>query len=91
MPTFRSSRRTTLMKNRLLDINPELEVTALCGHYDAGHRDEFFADYDFIVDCIDLVSCKVDLVRTAKERSIPIVSALGGLCCCGRRCHGRLA
>lgn len=69
--------KAEVMKARLLDIDPELEVTALCGHYDAEHRDEFFADYDFIVDCIDLVSCKVDLVRTAKERSIPIVSALG--------------
>lgn len=69
--------KAEVMKNRLLDINPELEVTAVCGHYDAEHRDEFFADYDFIVDCIDLVSCKVDLVRTAKERGIPIVSALG--------------
>lgn len=69
--------KAEVMKNRLLDINPELEVTALCGHYDAEHRDEFFADYDFIVDCIDLVSCKVDLVRTSKERGIPIVSALG--------------
>lgn len=36
-----------------------------------------FADYDFIVDCIDLVACKVDLIRTAKIRGIPIVSALG--------------
>ena len=42
--------KAEVMKNRLLDINPELEVTAVCGHYDAEHRDEFFADYDFIVD-----------------------------------------
>ena len=69
--------KAEVVKARLLDINPELEVTALCGHYDAEHRDDFFADYDFIVDCIDLVSCKVDLIRTAKERGIPIVSALG--------------
>ena len=65
------------VRARLLEINPDINVTAICGHYDAAHREDFFADYDFIEDCIDLVSCKVDLIRTAIERGIPIVSALG--------------
>ncbi|MDY3078914.1 MAG: tRNA threonylcarbamoyladenosine dehydratase [Oscillospiraceae bacterium] len=65
------------VRARLLEINPDINVTAICGHYDAAHREDFFADYDFIADCIDLVSCKVDLIRTAIERGIPIVSALG--------------
>lgn len=65
------------VRARLLEINPDINVTAICGHYDASHREDFFADYDFIADCIDLVSCKVDLIRTAIERGIPIVSALG--------------
>ena len=65
------------MRARLLEINPDINVTAICGHYDSTHREDFFADYDFIADCIDLVSCKVDLIRTAIERGIPIVSALG--------------
>ena len=66
-----------VIQKRLLDINPEIRVNAICAHYDAEHRDEFFADYDFIVDAIDLVSCKVDLIRTAMQRGIPIVSSLG--------------
>ena len=38
----------------------------------------FFGEkYDYIVDAIDLVACKVDLILTAMERGIPIVSALG--------------
>lgn len=69
--------KAEVMKSRLLDINPELEVTAVCGHYDADHREDFFADYDYIVDAIDLVACKIDLIRTANERGIPIVSSLG--------------
>ena len=69
--------KAEVVRSRLLDVNPEISVHALCGHYDAEHRDDFFADYDFIVDAIDLVSCKVDLIRTAKERGIPIVSSLG--------------
>ena len=55
----------------------EAQVTALCAHYDAEHREELFGDYDFIVDAIDLVSCKLDLIMTALARNIPIVSALG--------------
>lgn len=69
--------KTEVMRARLYDINPDINASALCGRYDAAHREDFFADYDFIVDCIDLVSCKVDLIRTAYERGIPIVSALG--------------
>lgn len=69
--------KAEIMRARLLEINPDINVTAICGHYDASHREDFFADYDFIADCIDLVSCKVDLIRTAIERGIPIVSALG--------------
>ena len=46
--------------------------------YDADHREEFFtAPYDFIIDAIDLVSCKLDLISQAQSRGIPIISALG--------------
>ena len=69
--------KAEVMRERLLDIAPDAAVRAICGHYEAANREEFFADYDFIVDCIDLVSCKLDLIKTAKERNIPIVSALG--------------
>lgn len=69
--------KALVMRERLLDIAPDIEVRAICGHYDAEHREDFFADYDYIVDAIDLVTCKVDLIRTAKERGIPIVSSLG--------------
>lgn len=69
--------KAQVIKARLLEINPDVEVTAICGHYDAEHRENFFGDYDFIVDAIDLVSCKIDLIMTALDRGIPIVSSLG--------------
>ena len=69
--------KTEVMRRRLLDIAPDISVRTVCGCYDAAHREEFFDDYDFIVDAIDLVSCKLDLIRTAIARGIPIVSALG--------------
>ena len=63
---------------RCLDINPALRVNTLCKTYDADHREAFFtAKYDFIIDAIDLVSCKLDLISQALARGIPIISALG--------------
>lgn len=69
--------KAEVMKARILDINPDIDVRAIIGTYDAAHREYFFADYDFIVDAIDLVSCKLDLIETAKARNIPIISSLG--------------
>ena len=66
------------MAERILDIAPRCQVTPLVVKYDAEHRDEIFsADWDYIVDAIDLVSCKLDLIETARSRHIPILSALG--------------
>ena len=65
---------------RLLDINPQLRIHPLCATYDAAHRDDFFPEgcrYDYIVDAIDLVSCKLDLAETALRLNIPLVMALG--------------
>ena len=69
--------KTAVMAARVRDINPRCEVRTITGTYDAEHREEFFADYDYVADAIDLVSCKLDLICTCLERGIPILSALG--------------
>lgn len=66
--------------DRLRDINPTLRLHPLQGTYDAAHRGEFFpagCRYDYVVDAIDLVSCKLDLAETALGLHIPLVMALG--------------
>ena len=63
---------------RCRDINEEITVHPVVDTYDAQHREDFFGEkYDYIVDCIDLVSCKLDLIEQAKLRNIPILTALG--------------
>ena len=62
---------------RCLDIDPSVTVHPIVGTYDAAHREVFFAAYDYIVDAIDLVSCKLDLIEQAQVRHVPILSALG--------------
>ena len=69
--------KTSSVKARLLDINPELIVHTIDGTYCADDRERFFADYDFVADAIDLVSCKLDLIETCLKRDIPIISSLG--------------
>ena len=78
--------KTAVMAERVRDINPAIEVRTLSGHYEAADRERFFDDYDFVVDAIDLVACKLDLIMSCRERGIPAVSALGT----GNKCDASL-
>lgn len=69
--------KAEVMAARARDINPDITVHTLVGCYTAAERERFFADYDYVVDAIDLVSCKVDLIMSCRVRGIPIISALG--------------
>lgn len=65
---------------RIRDIHPEAVLHPVHGLYDAAHREDFFpagCRYDYIVDAIDLVSCKLDLAETARRLDIPLIMALG--------------
>ena len=62
--------KAEVMAARVRDINPGIAVDARTERYEAATRERFFdTEYDYIADCIDLVSCKVDLIRTAHGRS----------------------
>ncbi len=70
--------KTEALARRVRDINPDCTLHLIAARYDGDHRETFFScRYDYIVDAIDLVSCKLDLIQTALERGIPILSALG--------------
>jgi len=70
--------KAEVMEARLKDINPDVRAIPIVARYEAATREQFFVTrYDYIVDCIDLVACKLDLIETAISRGIPIISALG--------------
>ncbi len=71
--------KAEVMARRALDIHPDCRVTALPFRYTEEAKARFFsgARYDYIVDAIDLVSCKLSLILTARSLDIPIVSAMG--------------
>jgi len=70
--------KADVLARRVKDISPDCTVHPVMARYDADHREDFFAvRYDYILDAIDLVSCKLDLIQTALSCEIPILSALG--------------
>ncbi|MCI9057999.1 MAG: tRNA threonylcarbamoyladenosine dehydratase [Oscillospiraceae bacterium] len=69
--------KAEVMAERVRDINPDCAVHPLAIHYDRETPEGFFDGLDYIADAIDLVSCKIDLICRARERGIPVLSALG--------------
>lgn len=66
------------MRERILEINPQAEVTVFQTFYLPENAAELIMDdYDYIVDAIDTVTAKLDLVVRAHERNIPIISCMG--------------
>ena len=65
-------------RQRIYQINPDCVVHTMALKYEDTNRELFFTRrYDYIADCIDLVKCKLDLICTALDRQIPILSAMG--------------
>jgi len=70
--------KVDVMKERILDINPKANVTVHRCFFLPENSDQFdFASYSYIVDAIDTVTAKIELVMKAKEFGVPIISAMG--------------
>lgn len=70
--------KVQVMKDRLLEINPELEVSLYQEKYLPENKDKFdFHEYDYVIDAIDMISGKLSLIEVCKSRNIPIISAMG--------------
>ena len=66
------------MKERMLEINPDVDVTIHKCFFLPENAEEFpFAQYDYVVDAVDTVTAKIELVMKAKEMKVPIISSMG--------------
>ena len=73
-----SRRKVDVMKERMLDINPEVEVRTWNTFFLPANASGFpFEEYDYVVDAVDTVSAKIELILRAKEMGIPVISAMG--------------
>ena len=64
------------MSKRILEINPNIKVENLKIFF-KDENDIDFSDIDYIVDAIDSVSSKINLIKIAKKLDIPIISCMG--------------
>lgn len=70
--------KAEVMRQRMLDIYPEVQVQVCPVFYSAENAGQYPLDgYDFVVDCIDTVASKLLLIETAHRQQVPIISALG--------------
>ncbi|HEY6096394.1 MAG TPA: tRNA threonylcarbamoyladenosine dehydratase [Gallionellaceae bacterium] len=70
--------KVELMRERIADINPECKVTVLCTFLTTENVNELVpADCDYVIDCIDSLSCKVALVAQSVKRGLKVASSMG--------------
>lgn len=70
--------KVEVMKDRILSINPKAQVIIYKELYNSDSADRLLSDeYSYVVDAIDMVSSKIDLIERCKKRNIPVISSMG--------------
>ncbi len=70
--------KVEVMRERILDINPEARVTAVKMMYNSDSAGALLKkDYDYVIDAIDMVTAKLDLITRCTSMGIPIISSMG--------------
>ncbi|WP_281699261.1 tRNA threonylcarbamoyladenosine dehydratase [Cetobacterium somerae] len=72
--------KVEIIKERALSINPNIKINTYKEKFFKDKREIFFSEnkkYTYIVDAIDIVTAKLDLITIAKELKIPIISSMG--------------
>ncbi|MDO5558568.1 MAG: tRNA threonylcarbamoyladenosine dehydratase [Oscillospiraceae bacterium] len=70
--------KTEVMKERIADINPDAQITVLNTFFTPENSDEFdFSQYDYVVDAIDTVTGKIEIIMKAQQNNVPVISSMG--------------
>ena len=70
--------KVEVVKNRLLDINKDLNIKAInCVFNEESSSEIFSENYDYVIDAIDMVSSKIHLIEICINKNIPIISSMG--------------
>lgn len=70
--------KTDVMRERILEINPEAKVCVYRCFFLPENAGEFpFEAYDYVVDAVDTVTAKIELILRAKEHKVPVISSMG--------------
>ncbi len=70
--------KAEVMRDRILDINPEVKVTVHNCFFLPENADDFdFTEYDYVVDAVDTVTAKLEIIMRAKSSGVPVISSMG--------------
>ena len=70
--------KTEVMRDRILEINPDAKVTIHTCFFLPENSGEFrFEDYDYVVDAVDTVSAKIEIIMKCAEAGVPVMSSMG--------------
>lgn len=70
--------KVDVMRERILEINPDADVSVHKCFFLPENADDFpFEEYDYVVDAVDTVTAKIELVMKAQEKGVPIISSMG--------------
>jgi len=71
--------KVEIVGERLLDINPDLNLTQVNQFLNPENMEEILdsGKFDYVLDCIDSVTPKLTLIKAARKRKIKIVSSMG--------------
>ncbi len=70
--------KTDVMRERILSINPQAQIRVYPCFFLPENADSFpFHEYDYVVDAVDTVTAKIELVMRAKDAGVPIISSMG--------------
>ncbi len=70
--------KAEVMRDRMLEINPDAKIEIHKCFFLPENADDFpFSEYDYIVDAVDTVTAKIELVMRAQKEGVPIISAMG--------------
>ena len=70
--------KVDVMRERMQEINPDVKVQVHKCFFLPENAAEFpFAEYDYVVDAVDTVTAKLELIMKAKEAGVPIISSMG--------------
>ena len=70
--------KVEVIKERMLDINPDCDINAYNVFYLPENADEFdLSGYDYIADAVDTVAAKLEIAERAYKNGVPVISAMG--------------
>ena len=70
--------KVEVMKERMLDINPNVDVMVHKCFFLPENADDFpFDSYDYVVDAVDTVAAKIEIIMQCKKKDIPVISCMG--------------